>query len=354
MPRSPAARASNLLSRFPCFYTIDSQPWVSKAASGTADVDFVPLFREEELDSTYNHWQQYQSIVFQAPYQDHSFEELRVADYARTTPGQSEPGCKGDAGASETKPAPTAAASILSLPEELVVEMTNHLQLKDLRAFRLANHKLAQASSYAIAQNMPLDKHIRLTETGLRSFLPVTRNREVARRISTLCVDGRFLVADTHGSGLEHECRSYPGLADCPVRIERDVVDGCSETHVRLLAEMFRNLQNLRRVELRGFPVSIGDGGDGDGSGQSFRAWGPMSSWPFRSVVAALRAGGTHVPELVVREAMYSEGVKAVLEPPPTEACPPSCELGAMPWLKSLDIGVMNVLDCECGGPFSP
>ncbi|KAL1636206.1 hypothetical protein SLS58_009900 [Diplodia intermedia] len=336
MPRSPAARAS-LLSRFPCFYTIDSQPWVSKAASGTAGVDFVPLFREERLDSTYHHWEQYQSIVFQAPYQDDSFEELRVADYARTTPGPSEPGYKRDIGAPETKPAPTAA-SILSLPEELVVGITNHLQLKDLRAFRLAYHKLAQASSYAIAQHMPLDKHIRLTETGLRSFLPVTRNREVARRISTIRVDGRFLVADTHGcSGLEHECRAYPGLADCPVRIERDVVDGCSEMHVRLLAEMFRNLQKLRRIELRGFPVGVADG-DGDG-GQSFRAWCPMSSWPFRSVVAALRAGGTHVPELVVRELMSSEGVKAVLEPPPTEACPPSCELDAMPWLKSLDIG---------------
>lgn len=333
-------------ARFPCYYTVDSQPSISENVNGTTKVDFIPLFRD--LDTSYGTFELYQNIGFQRPCQDYSLEELRLIDYAQSGAAVSTPEQAASDSIENNKAEPDSpkVTSFESLPEELVTEIAQRIGLNDLRSLRLASRRLSKTSFYVFAQRIPSAHYVTLTESGLRSFLPLSQNYDLAGRISTVNLWSPFLVAETEDSDQQHVCYKDPRLADCPIRVQESLVRGQSELHISLLSKILGNLRNLRRVKLRAFPVITSR----DTLDLAFAARYPMSSWAFHCVVAAVQRAADHLPELAFEEAeLFSQCACSgkLGKPPPTDISPLSWELEPISGLKSLEFCVRSTEQCK-------
>ncbi|KAF9636660.1 putative duf821 domain-containing protein [Lasiodiplodia theobromae] len=325
--------------RFPCYHTVDSQPPVSENVAGTTKVDFVPLFRD--LDTSYGTFELYQNIGFQRPCQDYSLEELRLIDYAQSGAADvtSKQAASGSIENDKAGPGPRKVSSIESLPEELVTEIAQRLCSNDLKSLRLASRRLSKTTFYVFAQCIPSVHFVALTESGLRSFLPLSRNYDLAGRILTVNLLSPFIVTEDEDSDQEHVCYQDPRLADCPIRIQKNLVRGQSELHIRLLSEILGNLRILRRVRLRAFPVITSR----EPLEHALAAQYPMSSWAFYCVMAAVQRAANHLPELAFEEVeLFSQAACSgkLTKPPPTDISPLAWELEPISGLESLDLRV--------------
>lgn len=332
--------------RFPCYHTVDSQPPVSENVAGTTKVDFVPLFRD--LDTSYGTFELYQNIGFQRPCQDYSLEELRLIDYAQSGAANvtSKQAASGSIENDKAGPGPRKVSPIESLPEELVTEIAQRLGSNDLKSLRLASRRLSKTTFYVFAQCIPSVHFVTLTESGLRSFLPLSRNYDLAGRILTVNLLSPFIVTEDEDSDQEHVCYQDPRLADCPIRIQKNLIRGQSELHIRLLSEILGNLRILRRVRLRAFPVITSR----EPLGHALAAQYPMSSWAFHCVMAAVQRAANHLPELAFEEVeLFSQAACSgkLTKPPPTDISPLAWELEPISGLESLDLRVESTEQCK-------
>lgn len=295
--------------------------------------------------------EEYQTINFQTPYQNHSLEELRLLDYTKEARVEN----VGESGAinhtqkslrcAPTTPFASASSTpIETLPEELLSSIAELLSLDDFRSLRLTSTTLARLSTYTFGSRLMTRIRFQLTESGLRGFLPTSRNRNLLRSLRALILDGSFIPPDRDVPITGHNCNTDPLVLDCPVHVHEKLLNGRSELHTCLLREILDNLgRQLDSIHLTTFPIAV----DSQDTDYEPRAWYPMTSWPIRSVVAAIAASKTPVKELIVDELKLSDWRQNVRDRqplllPPLPDTAPALSWPHVPSLRSLHLRVQS------------